>query len=619
MSRTNHMRPREKSRRDRQSLSWYRVDLHIHTPASADYQEPDVSLLDILRKAESRNADIIALTDHNTVRGYIALIDGIEKLELLEKLGRITPDEQANLDEYRRLLDKILVFPGVEFTATFGFHILGIFPPETSIRQLEHILLELNIPESQIEAGTGQVGATSDVLTAYEILNEAGALVIPAHVNSTHGVAMQNLPFGGQTKIAFTQSPYIHALEATDLESNSRRATKRFFNGSKPDYPRRMHVIQGSDAHRINRNPDKESDLGVCERMTELQLTDRSFEALKELFESNNYGRVRPHRATEDPYDFVRTARAEGNTIVQSFHARPPKRRGRLSPILRDVVALANGHGGTIFIGLSANPKEPVTGVKDAQALVQSIREDVARHVTPPINVTIDVGVTDNQQVVIVSVPGGSEKPYAVAPGNIYVRQEGETTLALRDEIVELVVSGIPEVHASALHHTTEALAQDATQDRPERRVRKPRNIERQPKAESVTAAESDVVDEPETPLPRTGVEIVDSVERDGVIYHSMKDLRNQKVVHNVTRDSARALWRYAIVQKEEHPCNPEDVIWGNGRGFWKSYKPRNAGVRFNLAYREPNGEMRVFYGVTEEGLDSAWRKVIPEKHLSGS
>ncbi len=81
-------------------------------------------------------------------------------------------------------------------------------------------------------------------------------------------------------------------------------------------------------------------------------------------------------------------------------------------------------------------------------------------------------------------------------------------------------------------------------------------------------------------PLPRTGVEIVDSSEREGVIYHSMRDLRNLKVVHNVTRDSARALWRYAITQKEQHEFSADDVSWVNGRGFWKAYKPRNASER---------------------------------------
>ncbi|MEZ4520990.1 MAG: putative DNA binding domain-containing protein [Thermomicrobiales bacterium] len=574
-----------------------------------------MTLLDILRRAETRSADIIAITDHNTVEGYASLQRGLQNLTLLESLGRITQDEHAQLEEYRRLLSKILVLPGVEFTATFGFHILGIFPPDTSIRKLEHTLLDLNIPDAQLEEGTGVVGATTDVLNAYEILHDAGAMVIPAHVNSTHGIAMQNMPFGGQTKIAFTQSPLIHALEATDLESNSRRSTRKFFNGSKPDYPRRLHIIQGSDAHRLNRNPAREKDLGVGDRMTEVHLPEPTFEALRELFESEQFNRTRPYRPSRDPYDFIRTARSEGNTFVQSFHELPPKRRGRLSPILRDVVALANENGGTIFVGLSANPKEQVKGVQDAAQICQDVKEDAARHVTPPITITTDVGMTENRNIVIITVPAGHEKPYAVAPGNIYVRQEGETTLAMRDEIVDLVKSGLESEQSVLPLLGGETQESDGEETKP-----KARSTRRRPAPARNDTKPDDQEEQSEdtgVPLPRTGVEIVESTEREGVIYHSMRDLRNLKVVHNVTRDSARALWRYAITQKEQHDIKADEVSWVNGRGFWKAYKPRNASERFNLVYREGR-DLRVFYGVTEDGLDSEWRRVVPNKHLDG-
>jgi hypothetical protein len=114
--------------------------------------------------------------------------------------------------------------------------------------------------------------------------------------------------------------------------------------------------------------------------------------------------------------------------------------------------------------------------------------------------------------------------------------------------------------------------------------------------------------------LPRTGVEIVDSTERDGMLYHSMRDLRNLKVIHNVTRESARHLWQYAILQKEQHPVQHGDVTWQGPRGFWKAYKPRGHAVRYNLVYR-CDGDLRVFYGVTEDGLDADWRKLVPEEY----
>ena len=109
------------------------------------------------------------------------------------------PGEQARLAEYRRLLDKILVLPGFEFTATFGFHILGIFPTEKPLREIEHLLLDLNIPPDQLDYGSATVGATTDVLSAYQMIHDAGGLVIAAHANSSNGVAMRGLNFGGQT------------------------------------------------------------------------------------------------------------------------------------------------------------------------------------------------------------------------------------------------------------------------------------------------------------------------------------------------------------------------------------------------------------------------------------
>ena len=238
------------------ALRWYTMDLHVHTPASTDYQQPQVRFLDILRHADQREIDILAFTDHNSVRGYADLWREIEDLELLEYLNRLQPDEAERLTEYRSLLDRILLLPGFEFTATFGFHILAIFPEQTTIRMMEHLLLLLGISEGRF--GSGEVGATTDVLRTYDILNSHGALVIGAHVNSANGIAMQGLRFGGQTKIAYTQDPNLHALEVTDLVVHGgRRSTAAFFDGSKPEYSRRMHTIQGSDCPpaRARRRP----------------------------------------------------------------------------------------------------------------------------------------------------------------------------------------------------------------------------------------------------------------------------------------------------------------------------------------------------------------------------
>ncbi|MFN8538884.1 MAG: putative DNA binding domain-containing protein [Thermomicrobiales bacterium] len=655
-----------------QGPTWWRIDLHLHTPGSSDYQEPRATYLDVLQKAEARGLDIIAFTDHNTVAGYAALRRDISQLEFLEANNRLMPEETRRLHEYRRLLNKILVLPGFEFTATFGFHILGIFPPETSVRKLEHVLLELSIPEEKLDLGSSEVGATTDVLRAYEIIAEAGGLVIGAHVNSTHGIAMIGLGFGGQTKIAYTQDPNLHALEVTDLESTTRRATSRFFNGSKPEYPRRMHCIQGSDAHRLTRDPQRpEKNLGIGDRCTEVLLPEVGFEALRALFASTDFSRTRPARAPEQhPFDPLMAARQEGATIVQSFHDTPGPPRIRVKAVVRDLVAFANTNGGTVYVGASANAQEPIRGVEGANELVELIKSESARQVVPPLAPDIETLTHEDKAVLVVTVPRGTETPYALEPGYIYVRQESETALALRDEIVQLVRAALaPDTvgfdPSTALRPRAVVRPQEepepeelpirpapsppapvapappmlaappvaaAPQAMPQSMIRPaipapPPRVAQQVAVSEATAAEQERQQD-RTPVPRTGVEIIASIERNGIIFHTVRDLRNRRVVRNVTRESARRLWRYAILQVEEHELRSEDVAWDTTdprRGYWKGYRQPEGMRRYNLVYREPQGprngaeptdRLRVFYGVTEDGIDDRWRAVLPPESV---
>ncbi|MFQ5811632.1 MAG: RNA-binding domain-containing protein [Anaerolineae bacterium] len=555
------------------------MDLHIHTPASADYQRSRVSYLDVLQEADRKGLEIMAFTDHNTVAGYARMLEEIEDLEMLERLERLRSEEKEKIREYRRLWEKMLVLPGFELTATLGFHILGIFSEETTIRELEHILLYLNVPADKLDDGSTEVGATADVLTVYRVIDEAGGIVIGAHANSTHGVAMRHYGFGGQTKIAYTQDGHLHALEVTDLESKGRRTTSAFFSGSKPEYPRPMRCIQGSDAHRLTRDPKDKKSLGIGDRVTEVLLPEVSFGALRQVFLSDDFTLTRPYRRERAPFDYVRAAREQGASIVQSFHERMTRRGGRLYAVIADVVAFANANGGTIYVGASSNPKTPPTGIDNPKEAIATLRAEIERKITPPLEVSIDVQQTDGKRVVRLAVPRGDDPPYAIEGSKIYVRQETETNLAVRDEIVQLV-----------------------------RRALQPAPLaeEEVPVEEEAAVEERPHVVEP----PKTGVEIVETVERKGTLYHTMKDLRNGNEVRNVSRSSARRLWQYAITQKEQHPVQIDQVDWRGDIGLWK--KKRRAGkVRYDFVQRDAEGQLHVYYGVTEDGLHGEWREFL--------
>lgn len=549
------------------------MDLHIHTPASSDYEEPETSYLDLLRRAEARGLDIIALTDHNTVDGYRKMYEEIEELEFLEERDRLTSEEKSRLDEYRRLLKKILVLPGFEFTATFGFHILGIFSADTTVREIEYLLLSLNIPPDELDKGSSTVGATSDVLTAYQLINQAGGLAIAAHANSSNGVAMRGFPFGGQTKIAYTQDPNLHALEVTDLDKRGRRTTAAFFNGTKPEYPRKMHCIQGSDAHRLATNPKDKKKLGIGDRATRVRIDEISFQAIKDLLQGSDFARHQPHfPSSEEEMDYVHQAREDGSSIVQDFHESMTVRGGKLYQIIADVCAFANTNGGTLYVGVNKDPNKPPAGVSNPQNAVSTLLSECNKRISPLLKIQADAMETRGKQVIRVLVPRGEDPPYAVDDNKIYVRDESDTGLAVRDEIVQLVWrarSGAGEARELP-----------------------------GPRGDGVAP-------------PRTGVEIVDDEEREGTTYYTLRDLRNGNVVNNVTQTSARKLWDYAIREYRKLPKDKSKlpVTWKGEMAVLNEQK-RGKQKRWDLVHRQ-NNEIRFYYGVTEDGVHGAWKDLV--------
>jgi hypothetical protein len=334
-----------------------------------------------------------------------------------------------------------------------------------------------------------------------------------------------------------------------------------------------MHCIQGTDAHRLVADPKRTERLGVGDRLTEIRLRTRSFEALRTALTGSDFSVARPARAQAvSPFDHIHEARETGNTIVQSFHESATRRGGRLYAIIADVVSFANTNGGTLYVGASSNAKNPVVGVPETRQVIRLIQHDVEAKVTPPLDLKIDQQETEGKTVIRIQVPVGSDPPYAIDDSKIYVRVEGETNLAVRDEIVELVK----------------------------------RSLAAQP-AKRVTVQATDAL---AVQPPRTGVEVTGVQERKGNRYYTMCDLRKGNEVHNVTRASARRLWHYAIVESEKVQGNHAAITWHGELGLVKSYK-QSGRQRYDLAQRSGRGKVRVYYGVTDDGLHGEWKTIL--------
>ena len=404
---------------------------------------------------------------------------------------------------------------------------------------------------------------------------------------------MRRFPFGGQTKIAYTQDLNLTALEVTDLDKKGRNSTPSFFSGNKPEYPRRMHCIQGSDAHLLAKKTTFQNKLGVGERTTDVRLLDKSFQAIQDLFASNNFSRTRPHQLSSLPaYDFIRDARQEGATFMQDFHANITVRGGNLYNIIADICAFANTNGGTLYLGLGAQPGKSFEGISRPNQGIEKIQSEIDKRISPELSCKFEVHETEGKKVIQVMIPKGDDPPYAVDDNKIYLRTETETGMAVRDEIVEMVLQGKKRqlgrnaaVHADPLPIFSSKDVEDAKT--------------------------KDQVDSDEHAPPRTGVEIVSVDKRGGENYFTVRDLRNGSMVKNVTLKSSRKLWHYAISQYSKLPAKIEkmDITWQGDLGL-VSQKKRGNYNSYDLIQRTSDG-YRHYYGVTDDGIHDTWEGLI--------
>ena len=104
-------------------MQWYRMDLHLHTPGSNDYQEPGVSYLDILRHAEIRGLDIIAFSlagtgeRNDAIRKGTSLKKVLEAIQALnrakEEMGRLTPEIHVAYMLFRSGMNELEALPSL--------------------------------------------------------------------------------------------------------------------------------------------------------------------------------------------------------------------------------------------------------------------------------------------------------------------------------------------------------------------------------------------------------------------------------------------------------------------------------------------------------------------------
>lgn len=240
-------------------LAFKRLDLHLHTPASACFQDRAVTPAQVVEAAVGAGLAGIAVTDHNSG----AWIDEVKAAA------------QGN---------PLVVFPGVEITCQggkSGLHIIALLDPSEGKVQVEALLAELGLQPEDHGSQDALVDKTpSEVL---EVISRRGGLGVLAHANSSRG-ALCDMRGGQRTRLF--KSPHLFGVEGTDFEDAEKKTQGKrvvdLLNGSDANYPKRA-VYQASD-NPLSDGSGNHGLEGIGTRCAYFKLDRITLEGLRQCF-----------------------------------------------------------------------------------------------------------------------------------------------------------------------------------------------------------------------------------------------------------------------------------------------------------------------------------------------
>lgn len=162
------------SRKIRQStfMSYKKIELHVHTPASHDYvytnknNDEEIEYKLLIEKIVASDLDVIAITDHNNINGF-------------EKIMKIISE---NEDIKSRIKNKLLL-PGLEVDC-YGNHFLVIFDNAIDIEKIKSFIYICGLENKD------DIEQSADRVTPLLLCEEAhklNAMVILAHADVKKG------------------------------------------------------------------------------------------------------------------------------------------------------------------------------------------------------------------------------------------------------------------------------------------------------------------------------------------------------------------------------------------------------------------------------------------------
>ncbi len=247
--------------------SFYRCALQVNTPFQDNFKGFDSRhrrrtathqrdyALALAKACKKIGIDVIGLCDHNSV-------DYIETVR--HELGQ----------------EGIIVFPGFEVASTEGIHILCLFSPHANVKDLDHLLTELDLPpKERWTNGEGQAPRQSkrsfpQILERVQRNREG--ICIAAHVDRENGLLDE---CSKTTRVQYFTDPSLLAAQIAGRREDLTDFYRKIVNGELDHYRRQQSIalINCLDVYNL-----KDLNQPVCS--TWIKMSSPSIEGLWQAF-----------------------------------------------------------------------------------------------------------------------------------------------------------------------------------------------------------------------------------------------------------------------------------------------------------------------------------------------
>ena len=345
-----------------------RIDFHVHTPASGDFKgEGDV--MAVLHSALSEGVDVVVLTDHNTIDGYLSVTG---------ELSEVAP---------------LVVLPGVEVTCrggASGVHVLGVFDEEHLGQRPRQMLARLGLgADDRSMSGISEL----DIFGVCDAIHEKGGLAIAAHAASSKGVLKELR--GLQLERLMANCPF----DAIELSTQQQLRRGRYILaqigvlGAVP-------IVSGTDSHRASNSRGSERPEGPGTRPTVLQADNATTVAkIRDALPTAVPLQDRIEEGYTPLRDILRGERSDVAVVwrADDRHA-----------VSQAVAAIATSGRGSVYLGVRRGGRGG-TGVAVSRSIpsIQQIEQWIWQDVLPIPAIRTAASEYNGQEFVTIEIPEG--------------------------------------------------------------------------------------------------------------------------------------------------------------------------------------------------------------------